>query len=168
MCISSSCSYEWRHYWRLVVKFWANAYWFARMMYPFFAGVITFPYGKLIQVKCFFCSLWIIIALAMKLEETSIYGWMVFMIQQLLFSFPLIIFLAASGEIKVSSSDRYVPFWWYILSYVYYHYQSYTYMHWAVDNKIEQRSIPCEYISFLSFCCACVPCLNYDDLQDDG
>jgi hypothetical protein len=85
-----------------------------------------------------------------RVEEASIYGWMLFITVVILF-FPLIIFLA-SGEIKVSLVGM---CFWYILPYVYI-----TIIHnivyYTVDNKIKLSEAYPEYISFL----VVLPCLR--------
>lgn len=87
---------------------------FARMMYPFFAGVLLFRTGKLIQIKnaFFCCSLLVIIALAMPRVGGSEHLWMngVYDSAVVILFFPLVIFLAASGEIKSKFAGRVCSF----------------------------------------------------------
>ena len=130
---------------------------FTRMMYPFFAGLLLFRMGKLAQFKnaFFWCSLMVIVALAMpriggseKLWLNGVYDSLV-----VILFFPLIIFLAASGEIKSKFSSRICTFFG-AISYPIYitHYPIiYIYTAWAVDSKTPfSKAYPISILTFLT------------------
>lgn len=77
---------------------------FARVMYPFFAGLLLFRVGKLANIKHAFvwCSLLVIITLSLPRFGGEQHLWMNGLYEALaiIFIFPFIIYLGASGEIK--------------------------------------------------------------------
>jgi peptidoglycan/LPS O-acetylase OafA/YrhL len=130
---------------------------FSRMMYPFFAGLLLFRMGKLIQVKnaFFWCSLLVIVALAMPRVGASEHLWLngIYDSAVVILFFPLIIFLAASGEIKSKFSARVCKFFGDISYPIYItHYPIiYIYTGWVADNKIPFReAFPVSILVLLS------------------
>ena len=115
---------------------------FARVMYPFFAGLLLFRMGKLIQIKHAFllCSLLIIIVLSMPRIGGSEHLWMngIYDSLSVILFFPLIVFLAASGNITGKFSSRVCKFFGDISYPIYItHYPIiYIYTGWVADNKI--------------------------------
>jgi peptidoglycan/LPS O-acetylase OafA/YrhL len=115
---------------------------FARVMYPFFAGLLLFRMGKLIQIKHAFllCSLLITIVLSMPRIGGSEHLWMngIYDSLSVILFFPLIVFLAASGNIKGEFSSRVCKFFGDISYPIYItHYPIiYIYTGWVADNKI--------------------------------
>jgi peptidoglycan/LPS O-acetylase OafA/YrhL len=144
---------------------------FTRMMYPFFAGVLLFRMGKLIQVKnaFFWCSLLVIIALAMPRIGGSEHLWWngIYDSAVIILFFPLIIYLAASGSIKSEFSSRICKFFG-AISYPIYitHYPIiYIYTAWAVDNKIPfSEAYPIGILVLLSCVVIAYACLKLYDL----
>jgi peptidoglycan/LPS O-acetylase OafA/YrhL len=144
---------------------------FARMMYPFFAGVLLFRTGKLIKVKnaFFCCSLLVIIALAMPRVGGSAHLWLngVYDSAVVILFFPLVIFLAASGEIKSKFAGRVCTFFGDISYPIYItHYPIiYIYTAWVVDNKIRlSEAYPVSISVFLSCIALAYVCLQLYDL----
>lgn len=144
---------------------------FARMMYPFFAGVLLFRMGKLIQVKnaFFWCSLLVIIALAMPRIGGSEHLWLngIYDSTVVILFFPLVIFLAASGGIKSKFSSRVCNFFGDISYPIYItHYPIiYIYTAWAVDNKIKfSEAYPVSILVLLSCVALAYACLKLYDV----
>lgn len=144
---------------------------FSRMMYPFFAGVLLFRLGKLIQIKnaFFWCSLMVIIALAMPRIGGSENLWMngIYDSAVVILFFPLIIFLAAGGEIKNKFSSRVCKFFGDISYPIYItHYPIiYIYTAWAVDGKIPMgKAFPVSILTFLSCVALAYSCLKFYDI----
>jgi peptidoglycan/LPS O-acetylase OafA/YrhL len=144
---------------------------FARMMYPFFAGLLLFRVGKLIHVKnaFFWCSLLVIIALAMPRIGGSENLWMNGLYDSgvVILFFPLIIFLAASGEITNKVSSRVCKFFGDISYPIYItHYPIiYIYTAWAVDNKIPfSEAYPISILTILSCVALAYTCLKLYDI----
>ncbi|KAA6337624.1 hypothetical protein EZS27_014301 [termite gut metagenome] len=109
-------------------------------MYPFFAGLLLFRMGKLIHVKRAFlwCSLLIVIVLSIP-RIGGEHLWMNGLYDSLsiIFIFPLIVFLGASGEVKGKYTSRICKFLGDI-SYPLYitHYPLiYLYWKWAYDGN---------------------------------
>lgn len=144
---------------------------FARMMYPFFAGVLLFRMGKLIQVKnaFFWCSLLVIIALAMPRIGGSEHLWWngIYDSAVVILFFPLIIYLAASGTIKSEFSSRICKFFG-AISYPIYitHYPIiYIYTAWVVDNKIPfSEAYPISILVLFTCISIAYVCLELYDL----
>lgn len=144
---------------------------FTRMMYPFFAGVLLFRTRKLIQVKnaFFWCSLLVVITLAMPRVGGSERLWLngVYDSAVVILFFPLIIFLAASGEIKSKFSGRVCKFFGDISYPIYItHYPIiYIYTAWAVDNKIKfSEAYPVSILVLLSCVALAYICLKLYDV----
>lgn len=144
---------------------------FARMMYPFFAGVLLFRLGNLIQVKnaFFWCSLLVIIAMAMPRVGGSAHLWLngVYDSAVVILFFPIVIFLAASGEIKSKFAGRLCTFFGDISYPIYItHYPIiYIYTAWAVDNKMKiSEAYPVSILVLLSCVALAYTCLKLYDL----
>ncbi len=144
---------------------------FARMMYPFFAGLLLFRMGKLIQIKnaFFWCSLMVIAALAMPRIGGSENVWLngIYESAVIILFFPLIIFLGASGEIKSKFSSRVCTFFGDISYPIYItHYPIiYIYTAWAVDTKTPfSQAYPISILTFLSCVALAYACLKLYDI----
>lgn len=144
---------------------------FARMIYPFFAGLLLFRTGKLIHVKnaFFWCSLLVIIALAMPRIGGSENLWLNGLYESgvVILFFPLIIFLASSGEITNKFSSRICKFFGDISYPIYItHYPIiYIYTAWAVDGKIPiSKAFPISILTFLTCIALAYACLKLYDV----
>jgi peptidoglycan/LPS O-acetylase OafA/YrhL len=116
---------------------------FARLLYPFFAGVLLCRAGKLIHIKSAFtvCSLLIIIVLAIPRIGGTDHLWMngIYESIVIIFIFPLIVSIGAGGKIIGKRTAKTCKFLGDI-SYPLYitHYPLiYLYTAWVVDNKIQ-------------------------------
>lgn len=115
---------------------------FARVLYPFFAGVLLCRMGKLIRVKGAFwvCSLLIVIVLAVPRIGGSEHLWMNGLYESfvIVIVFPLIVSIGAGGNITGKYSIKLCKFLG-DLSYPLYitHYPLiYVYVAWVANNKI--------------------------------
>jgi peptidoglycan/LPS O-acetylase OafA/YrhL len=140
-------------------------------MFPFFAGVLLFRMGKLIKIKnaFFWCSLLVIMALAMPRIGGSEHIWWngIYDSATVILFFPLIIFLAASGEITSKFSSRVCKFFGDISYPIYItHYPIiYIYTAWAVDNKIPfSEAYPMSILTLLSCVVLAYACLKLYDV----
>ncbi len=144
---------------------------FARVMYPFFAGLLLFRMGKLIQFKNAFlvCSLLIILVLAMPRIGGSAHLWLngIYYSLSIILVFPLIVFLAASGRIEGGFSARICKFFGDISYPIYItHYPIiYIYTGWVATTKIPlQNAFPINLAVFLSSIALAYGCLKlYDE-----
>ena len=115
---------------------------FTRLMYPFFAGLLLSRIIKLTSVKNAFlwCSLLIIIVLAIPRIGGSEHLWMNGLYDSLsiIFIFPLIVFLGASGEVKGKYIPKICKFFGDISYPIYItHYPLiYIYTGWVYNNKV--------------------------------
>lgn len=115
---------------------------FSRMMYPFFAGLLLCRIGKVTHIKQAFlwCSLLIAIVLAMPRIGGSEHLWMNGLYESLsiIFIFPLIVFLGASGEMTGKFATRLCKFFGDISYPIYItHYPLiYIYTAWVYDGKV--------------------------------
>ncbi len=128
-----------------------------RVMYPFFSGLLLFRVCKLTQVKnaFLFCSLLLIIILAMPRIGGSEHLWMNGLYDSIIviFAFPLIVFLAASGKIENRFSSKVCKFFGDISYPIYItHYPIiYIYTAWVATNKIKlKEAFPVGLIVFIS------------------
>lgn len=144
---------------------------FTRVMYPFFAGLLLFRAGKLTHVKhaFFWCSLLTVIVLAMPRIGGSEHLWLNGLYDSLtiIFIFPLIIFLGASGQIGSKRSARICKFLGDI-SYPMYitHYPLiYIYTGWVYDHKVSvSQALPFALLVFISSIILAYACLKlYDE-----
>jgi peptidoglycan/LPS O-acetylase OafA/YrhL len=144
---------------------------FARMLYPFFAGVLLFRMGKLVAVKnaFFWCSLLVIIALAMPRVGGSEHLWLngVYDSAVVILFFPLIIFLAASGTITNTFSSKTCKFFGDISYPIYItHYPIiYVYTGWVANTKIPfSEAFPVSILVLLSCVALAYTCLKLYDV----
>ncbi|MVN77347.1 acyltransferase family protein [Hymenobacter sp. HMF4947] len=143
---------------------------FARMAYPFFAGLLLFRVAKLRTVNNAFlwCSLLVIAALAMPRVGGPQHLWMNGLYDSLsiIFVFPLIVFLGASGEVVTSFSKKLCGFLGDISYPIYItHYPLiYTYTAWVQDKKIPWRdALPVAVLVFLLAVGIAYACLKFYD-----
>jgi peptidoglycan/LPS O-acetylase OafA/YrhL len=115
---------------------------FARLLYPFFSGVLLWRLGKKIHIKGAFavCSLLIIAALAIPRVGDHDHVWMNGLYESLVIIvvFPLIVSIGAGGSIKGKNSAKICKFLGDI-SYPLYitHYPLiYLFTAWVVNNKV--------------------------------
>jgi len=144
---------------------------FTRLMYPFFAGLLLSRIVKPIQVKHAFlwCSLLIVIVLAMPRIGGSEHLWMNGLYESLtiIFIFPLIVFLGASGEVKGKFISRICKFFGDI-SYPLYitHYPLiYIYTAWVYNHKVPlSKGLPVALLVLVSAIVIAYACLKlYDE-----
>ncbi|MDR1914740.1 MAG: acyltransferase [Clostridiales bacterium] len=87
---------------------------FTRLIYPFFAGLLLYRIGKLIQVKHAFlwCSLLIITVVSVPRIGGTEHVWMNGLYESfcIIVVFPLIVFFGASGQIKGKNASRICKF----------------------------------------------------------
>ena len=139
-------------------------------MYPFFAGLLLFRIGKLASIKHAFiwCSLLVIATLSLPRFGGEQHLWMNGLYEALtiIFIFPLIIYLGASGEIKNSYQKKVCKFLGDISYPIYItHYPLiYLYTAWVYDNKpsTENRFI-FGVITFVSALLIAYACLKFYD-----
>ena len=144
---------------------------FARLMYPFFAGLLLFRIGRLVQAKHAFllCSLLIVLVLAMPRVGGSAHLWLNGLYDSLsiILVFPLFVFLAASGRIEGGFSARICKFFGDISYPIYItHYPIiYIYTGWVAATKISlQNAFPINLAVFLSSIALAYGCLKlYDE-----
>lgn len=142
---------------------------FARVMYPFFAGLLLFRVVRPGQVRRAFgwCSLLVLSVLAMPriggahLWQNGLYDSL-----SIIFLFPLIIWLDISGELATRASRR----WCTVLgklSYPLYitHYPFiYIYTAWVHDHKVPLRTgLPMAALTFLFVVALAYACLKWYD-----
>lgn len=141
-----------------------------RLMYPFFAGLLLFRLGKLVQVKnaFFWCSLLVVVLLSVPRIGGEEYFWMNGLYEALtiIFFFPLIIFLGASGEVNGKWAKRVCKFFGDISYPIYItHYPIiYIYTVWAVDNKLSfSEAFPFSIVTLVSCVALAYACLKWYD-----
>jgi len=142
-----------------------------RVMYPFFAGLLLYRVGKLMDVKhaFFWCSLLLIIAFSVPRLGGSEHLWANGLYDSLtiIFIFPLIVFLGASGEVTGKYASRVCKLLGDI-SYPLYmtHYPLiYIYTAWVADSKIPlRRAYPVALFVLISAIAIAFACLKlYDE-----
>lgn len=143
---------------------------FARMMYPFFAGLLLFRVSKLIQVKHAFliCSLLVVTILAMPRVGGSSQLWLNGLYDSLsiILLFPLVVFLAASGSVEGKLSARICKFFGDISYPIYItHYPIiYIYTGWVASTKVPLRTAyPYSFLVFFSCIALAYACLKWYD-----
>ena len=115
---------------------------FARVLYPFFAGVLLCRIGKLIQVKHAFllCSILLIVSLALPRFGGSEHLWLNGLYESfcIIIVFPLIVSIGAGGTLHGRNSERICNFLAGISYPIYItHYPLiYLYSAWVVNNKV--------------------------------
>ena len=114
---------------------------FARLMYPFFAGLLLSRMGKLLHTKYAFlyCSLLIIAVLSIPRIGGSDHLWVNGLYDSLsiIFIFPLVVMLGAGGTLNGNAATRLCKFLGDISYPIYItHYPLiYIYTGWVYDNK---------------------------------
>ncbi|HEY4875177.1 MAG TPA: acyltransferase [Puia sp.] len=144
---------------------------FTRVIYPFFAGLLLYRAGKLIHIKnaFFWCSLLITIVLVMPRIGGSEHLWMNGLYDSLtiIFIFPLIVFLGASGEVTGKFSSRICKFLGDISYPVYItHYPLiYIYTGWVSNHKATiGQGLPFAILTFIASILLAYACLKlYDE-----
>jgi len=144
---------------------------FARMLYPFFAGLLLCRVTKPFQFKNAFlwCSIMIFIILAMPRIGGTAQLWMngIYESIAIIFIFPLIVFLGASGEIENRFASRLCKFFGDISYPIYItHYPLiYGYTAWVVGNKKPlNEALPIGILVFISSIALAYLCLKlYDE-----
>ncbi len=108
---------------------------FARLLFPFFAGVLICRCMKLIKVKNAFllCSTTLIIVLSMPRLGGRTDGWIngVYELFALIIIFPLIVYIGASGEITGRNSTRLCKFLGDISFPIYITHYPFVLLYWA-------------------------------------
>lgn len=144
---------------------------FARMMYPFFAGILLFRMKKLIQIKnAFFWSSILVIAILIMPrigagKEVWING--IYDSAAVILFFPLIIILAAGGTIKNEISSKVCDFFGDISYPIYItHYPIiYIYTAWVVNGKLKFSEVyPISILVWLSCIALAFICLKLYDV----
>ncbi len=143
---------------------------FTRVMYPFFAGLLLSRTVKLTHIKNAFlwCSFLLFIVLAMPRVGGGEHKWMNGLYESLsiIFIFPIIIFLGASGEIKEKRAESVCKFLGNISYPIYItHYPLiYIYTGWVNNHKPSPlQALPFALLTFIfSFLIAYV-CLKWYD-----
>ena len=143
---------------------------FTRMMYPFFAGLLLSRLGKLTHIKhaFFWCSLLIIIVLAIPRIGNSQQLWMNGLYDSLsiIFMFPLIVYLGASGKVKGKAATRLCKFLGDISYPIYItHYPLiYIYTAWVTNSKTPlSRAFPVSLLVLFSSIGLAYACLKFYD-----
>lgn len=144
---------------------------FARVMYPFFAGLLLFRLARLAHFKNAFawCSGLVFAVLAMPRIGGSGHLWMNGLYESLsiIIIFPLIIYLGASSELKGAAARKICKFLGDISYPVYItHYPLiYIYTAWVYDHKIPLRQgFPWALLVFASAILLAYACLKlYDE-----
>lgn len=118
---------------------------FTRVLFPFFAGLLLFRTARLTRVKNAFlwCSLLIAAVLAMPRIGGEAHLWMngLYDALSIVFLFPLIVYLGASGELTSHTSRRWAKFLGDVSYPIYItHFPLiYIYTAWVKDNNVSLR-----------------------------
>ena len=143
---------------------------FTRMMFPFFAGLLLCRVAKLTQVKnaFFWCSLLIVLALSIPRIGSTDTLWMngIYESLTIIFIFPLIVYLGASGEVKGKFATRLCKFLGDISYPIYItHYPLiYIYTGWVSTTKIPLReAYPVGLLVLISSIILAYACLKFYD-----
>jgi peptidoglycan/LPS O-acetylase OafA/YrhL len=143
---------------------------FTRVMYPFFAGLLLYRAGKLTHIKhaFFWCSLLVVLTLSIPRIGGSMHLWMNGLYDSLtiIFVFPLIIFLGASGDLRGKYARRICKFLGDISYPVYItHYPLiYIYTGWVYDHHPSFRqAFPVAILVFISSILLAWACLKFYD-----
>ncbi len=144
---------------------------FTRLMYPFFAGLLLSRIAKLTYVKNAFlwCSLLIVIVLSIPRIGGSEHLWMngLYDSMSIIFIFPLIVFLGASGEVKGKYVTKICTFFGDISYPIYItHYPLiYIYTGWVYNNKVPfEAAWPIGLLTFIAGILLAYGCLKlYDE-----
>ncbi|GEL12073.1 Peptidoglycan/LPS O-acetylase OafA/YrhL, contains acyltransferase and SGNH-hydrolase domains [Flavobacterium glycines] len=144
---------------------------FCRVMYPFFAGLLLFRVAKLTQIKNAFliCSILLILTFSWPRIGGEENLWMNGLYDALIviFIFPLIVFLGASGKIEGPFSSKICNFFGDISYPIYItHYPLiYIYTGWVATNKVSlEDALPYGILTFVSSIVLAYACLKlYDE-----
>jgi len=143
---------------------------FTRLMYPFFAGLLLSRIVKLIHIKNAFlwCSFLIVTVLAIPRIGGSGHLWMNGLYDSLtiIFIFPLVVFMGASGEVKGKYLSRICKFFGDISYPIYItHYPLiYIYTGWVYNNKVPLgEALPVALLVFISSIILAYACLKLFD-----
>ncbi len=143
---------------------------FTRLMYPFFAGLLLSRTAKLIHIKhaFFWCSLLLVAVLSIPRLGGSEHLWMNGLYESLviIFIFPLIVFLGASGDVKGKLSTRICKFFGDISYPIYItHYPLiYMYTAWVVNHKLSiKQAFPIALLVLISSVLIAYACLKWYD-----
>ncbi len=115
---------------------------FARLLYPFFSGVLLFRIGKLIHIKGAFlvCSLLIIVVLAVPRIGGSEHLWMNGLYESfsIIVLFPLIVAIGAGGHMTGNFATKVCKFLGDISYPLYITHYPLIYLHiaWVSNNKV--------------------------------
>ncbi|WP_348797470.1 acyltransferase family protein [Flavobacterium adhaerens] len=143
---------------------------FARVLYPFFAGLLLFRISKLIQIKNAFIisSILLVIVLAMpriggveNLWQNGLYDSLI-----VIFVFPLIVYLGASGNIENKNASKICNFFGDISYPIYItHYPLiYIYTGWVATNKvILSKALPIGILVFVTSILLAYFCMKFYD-----
>ena len=148
---------------------------FARMMYPFFAGLLLFRLARLRAVKNAFwwCSLAVVVVLAIPRIGSPAQLWQNGLYDALciIFIFPAIIFFGASGAVRSGTALRLCRFLGDISYPIYItHYSlTYTYMAWVATHEVSLREgLPVAAMVCLVAVALAYGCLKfYDELVSE-
>ena len=143
---------------------------FTRVMYPFFAGLLLSRTAKLTYIKnaFFWCSLILVIIFSIPRIGGSEHLWMNGLYESLsiIFIFPLVVFLGASGEVTGKISSRICKFLGDISYPIYMtHYPLiYIYTAWVSDHKPTiSEAIPFALLTFVASILLAYACLKFYD-----
>jgi peptidoglycan/LPS O-acetylase OafA/YrhL len=143
---------------------------FTRLMYPFFAGLLLSRTAKLTFIKNAFlwCSLLIIIVLSIPRIGGSTHLWMNGLYEALviIFIFPLIVYIGASGNVKGKYANRLCKFLGDISYPIYItHYPLiYIYTAWVKNNNVSlENGWPYGLLVLISAIIIAYACLKFYD-----
>jgi len=144
---------------------------FARVLFPFFGGLLLFRLAKLTQIKNAFwlCSLLIVIVLSIPRIGNNEQVWMngIYESIVIIIMFPLIVFIGASGEIKGKYTNHVCKFLGDISYPIYItHYPLiYIYTGWVYANKVSiGDAFPISLLVFFGSITVAYACLKlYDE-----
>ena len=143
---------------------------FARVLYPFFAGLLLFRMAKLTHIKNAFlwCSLLIITILGMpRIGGRGLWMNGLYESLSIIFIFPLIVYMGASGKVEGKYATRICKFLGDICYPIYItHYPLiYIYTGWVYDTKVSLRhAYPVALLVFISAIILAYTCLKlYDE-----
>ena len=143
----------------------------SRVLYPFFAGLLLFRTSKLISLKNSFtiCSVLLIVAFAIPRIGGKEHLWANGLYDSLIviFVFPLIVFLGASGKTENKFSSKLCKFFGDISYPIYItHYPIiYIYTGWVVTKKVSlENALPIGSVVFISCILLAYICLKFYDV----
>jgi peptidoglycan/LPS O-acetylase OafA/YrhL len=144
---------------------------FARLLYPFFAGLLLSRLVKPTQIKhaFFWCSLLVVVFLAIPRIGGSEHLWMngIYDSLVIIIIFPLIVYMGASGTLKGAYSSKICKFFGDISYPIYItHYPLiYLYTAWLVNNKPKlPQVIPMALLVLVSSIVLAYACLRLYDM----